>query len=372
MELEIAYLYDAVYPWVKGGAEKRIYELSQRMARRGHTVHCYGMKWWQGENDVLRDGVRLHGICQPMPLYAGGKRSMKEAAYFAGKVLSAGVDCETVDCQNFPYLSCFSAKLLTTLKRRDLFITWHEVWGDYWYEYLGKKGFLGDYIEKAASRLSDENIAVSERTRRDLERLGAKAVQVVPNGIDWQKIERIRPSEKQSDIICAGRLVRHKNIDLLILALEIVKSEIPDVRALIIGDGPETSVLKSMVRKSGLENNVEFCGFLEDYDDALALMKSSRVFASPSTREGFGMAALEANACGLPVATVNHRMNAVMDLVTEQTGSVCEPTAIDLAKGLCRALEKGNDMRGRCVEMARRYDWDEICDRAERVYEEGK
>ena len=118
LELEIAYLYDAVYPWVKGGAEKRIYELSQRMAARGHTVHCYGMKWWQGENEILRDGVHLHGICQPMPLYSGGRRSMKEAAYFAGKVLSARVDCDIVDCQNFPYLSCFSAKLITTLKRR--------------------------------------------------------------------------------------------------------------------------------------------------------------------------------------------------------------------------------------------------------------
>jgi SHS2 domain-containing protein len=40
-----------------------------------------------------------------MPLYSGGRRSMKEAAYFAGKVLSIRTDCEIVDCQNFPYLS---------------------------------------------------------------------------------------------------------------------------------------------------------------------------------------------------------------------------------------------------------------------------
>jgi glycosyltransferase involved in cell wall biosynthesis len=372
LKLEIAYLYDAVYPWVKGGAEKRIYELSQRMVRRGHTVHCYGMKWWQGENEILMDGVHLHGICQPMPLYLGGRRSIKEAAYFAGKVLSAGVECDIIDCQNFPYLSCFSAKFISSSKRQELFITWLEVWGDYWYEYLGMKGILGQSIERVAALLTEKNIAISERTCRDLVGLGVKAVQIVPSGIDWQKIERIIPSEKLSDIICAGRQVRHKNVDLFIEALEMVKSEIPDVRALIIGDGPENSALQSLVRKTGLENNVEFCGFLENYSDALALMKSSRVFASPSTREGFGMAALEANACGLPVVTVKHRMNAVMDLVTEQTGLVCEPTAKALAEGLCRVLEKGDGMRGQCIGMARKYDWDEICERAERVYESGK
>jgi glycosyltransferase involved in cell wall biosynthesis len=369
--MEIAYIYDAVYPWVKGGAEKRIYELSQRMARRGHTVHCYGMKWWPGEREIQRDGVHLHGICEPMPLYSGGRRSMKEAAYFAGKVLSIRTDCEIVDCQNFPYLSCFSARLLASLKSQDLFITWHEVWGEYWREYLGKSGILGEYIELAAARLTESNIAVSERTRRDLESLGVKGVQMVPNGIDWQRIERIRPSEKQSDIICAGRLVKHKNVDILIQALGVVKSEVPDVKALIVGDGPEMPRLESLVRESGLEENVEFCGFLEDYDDVLALMKSSCIFASPSAREGFGMASLEANTCGLPVVTVRHRMNAVMDLITEQTGIVCEPTPQALAKGLCRALQESDAMRGRCVEMAREYDWEEICDGAERVYARG-
>ena len=37
--MKIAYVYDAVYPWVKGGAEKRIYEISKRSVERGHEVH---------------------------------------------------------------------------------------------------------------------------------------------------------------------------------------------------------------------------------------------------------------------------------------------------------------------------------------------
>ena len=47
----------------------------------------------------------------------------------------------------------------------------------------------------------------------------------------------------------------------------------------------------------------------------IGYMKSSKVFVLPSTREGFGMVVIEANACGIPVVTVNHPMNAAVDLV---------------------------------------------------------
>ncbi len=369
--MKIGYVYDAIYPWVKGGAEKRIYELSRRLAGRGHEVHCYGMKWWPEDETILREGVLLHGICQPMPLYAEGRRSMKQAAYFAAKVLSIDADCDVVDCQNFPYLSCFSAKLRYGLEGSEIFITWHEVWGDYWYEYLGRKGIFGRFIEKAAARLTNRNIAVSERTRKDLERLGAKGIRVVQNGIDWPRIEKIRASEKQSDLVYVGRLVEHKNVDLLLRAIGIVKRSVPDVRAVVIGDGPEMENLKALVSELELNKNVEFTGFLENYDDALALLKSSKAFASPSSREGFGMAALEANACGLPIVTVNHRMNAVSDLVTKETGIVCEPSGEALAEAIKQTLKEGEGMRRQCMDLARRYDWEEICDRAETVYAGG-
>jgi len=367
--LKIAYIYDAVYPWVKGGAEKRIYELSTRLAKRDHEVHCYGMKWWPDDRDIIMNGVHQHGICPAMPLYKNGKRSIMQATSFAGKILAAGIDCDVVDCQNFPYFSCFSAKLLCSLRRHELFITWHEVWGDYWYKYLGRKGFLGQTVESAAARLTDRNIAVSERTKRDLKGLGADAAWIVPNGIDANKIERIAASPNESDIIFVGRLVEHKNVDLLIEAIEIIKRDVPDISAKIIGDGPEAASLKRLSRQKGLEKNVEFYGFIEDYDDALALMKSSRVFASPSIREGFGMAALEANACGLPVVTVDHKMNAVSDLITKETGLICAPTCGALAEAIMKTLEKREKMRERCRILAGRYDWEKICDVAERAYE---
>ena len=367
--MKIAYVYDAVYPWVKGGAEKRIYEISRRLAARGHEVHCYGMKWWQGQDDIEAEGVHLHGICPPRPLYSNGKRSISQAAYFAGRLLSIRTNVDVLDCQNFPYLSCFSAKLISRLQGPQLFITWLEVWGEYWREYLGEKGRAGQAVEWAAARLTDRNIAISKRTQRDLLSLAGREAQIVPPGIDCKMISEIAPAVQQSDLIYVGRLIEHKNIDLLIRSLKHVQSQVPDVKVLIVGDGPEMNNLRSLAKELDLSQSIRFLGFIEDYNYALSLMKSSRIFVSPSTREGFGMAALEANACGIPVVTVNHDMNAVMDLIGKDTGLICQPNEVELSQAILSLLRQsisGN----RCIEAARQYDWDAICNRAERVYEQ--
>jgi len=368
--MKIAYVYDAVYPWVKGGAEKRIYEISRRLAARGHEVHCYGMKWWQGRDDIEMDGVHLHGICPARPLYCNGKRSITQAAYFAGRLLAIRTNADVLDCQNFPYLSCFSAKLISRLQGPKLFITWLEVWGEYWREYLGGKGRAGQAVEWAAARLTDRNIAISKRTQRDLLSLGGGVAELVPPGIDCKMISEIAPSGQLSDLVYVGRLIEHKNIDQFIRAVKHVKSEIPDVKVLIVGDGPEIDNLKLLAREMDLDQNISFLGFVEDYNYALALMKSSRIFVSPSTREGFGMAALEANACGIPVVTVNHDMNAVMDLISKDTGLICQPEEEDLSRAILTLLLGQSINKERCINAAKEYDWDAVCNRAERVYEQ--
>jgi glycosyltransferase involved in cell wall biosynthesis len=367
--MRIAYIYDAVYPWVKGGAEKRVYELSRRLAAKGHEVHCYGIKWWTGESTIIQEGVHLHGICLPMDLYSGNRRSISEAVWFASKLLpSLSQVFDVVDCQEFPYIPCFSAKFSTKLRGGELFITWHEVWGDYWRNYLGHLGIVGIWVEKATTMVANNNIAVSEMTKRDLEALGVKNVRVVSNGIDFNRIDQMKPSERESDITYVGRLVEHKNLDILIRALALVKKDRHDIRAIIIGDGPEKEKLQIQSKHLDLEKNVLFTGFMENYDDALALMKSSKVFVSPSIREGFGMAALEAKACGLPLVTVNHKMNAVRDLINDNTGLICELNDDDLARTISSLLDKQKFLRTRCMESAKNYDWEKICGLAEDIY----
>lgn len=358
--MKIAYVYDAIYPFVKGGVEWRIHEISRRLADRGHEIHWFGINWWNGKKTCIQNGVFLEGVCRSEELYLKGKRSTKEAMHFASKLLFAfNGHFDIIDCQAFPYFPCFSMKVHSLTQDVPLVITWHELWDNYWYAYLGRKGFFGQIVEKLVTRLTCWNVAVSERTKDQLARFRAiESVKLIPNGIDFQRIRSASASIHESDVIFVGRLTKEKNVNVLIEAIRLLKEQIPDIACVIVGDGPERNSLQTLVHSYNIDDNVEFTGFLENHDDVVSYQKSSKVFVLPSTREGFSIAALEANACGLPVVTVNHRMNAACDLACNGNGFVSELSGKAIGEKVLMALDKRRSLREKCIKYAEAFDWD--------------
>lgn len=374
--MRIAYVSDTVYPYELGGMQKRVWELARRLVQRGHEVTLFGMKYWGGEDVIYNEGVRLWGVCPSQALYVNGHRSIKQAVYFAGKVLRPLLKekFDVIDCQEFPYFPCFSAKLCSVVKRTPLVITWFEVWDRYWSEYLGRKGVFGRGIERVTSYLSGSMIAVSQKVKDDLVSIGVSPdkVKVVPDGIDFTGIQRTDGREsKKYDILYSGRLIEHKNVDVLIRATDIVKRTTPDIKCGITGDGPAREYLEGLKKQLNLERNVEFFGFLERDEDVISKMKSSKVFALPSTREGAGLVTLEANACGLPVITVDHVANGAKEVVIEGlNGFLCELSEKELASKILMALDKSEAMKTACIEFSKGYDWGRIADLTESTYKE--
>jgi glycosyltransferase involved in cell wall biosynthesis len=370
--MKIAFVYDVIYPYVKGGVEKRVWELATRLSRRGHNVHLFGMKFWDGEDILIREDVFLHGVCPTQKLYFGGRRTIWQPLYFSIHLISPLLKerFDIIDCQQFPYFSCFSAKFFSKLKKIPLVITWHEVWGDYWYEYLGWKGFVGKTTERLVARLTSENVAVSKTTAKNLNNLGLyHEIKIIPNGIDLTSLRSISPSSESWDIIFVGRLIKEKHADLLIHALELLLHEFPDICVLIIGEGPEYLKIKHLIDDKKMNDSIHMCGFYRNHDNLIAQLKSSKVFVLPSTREGFGISALEALACGIPVVTVDHPANAIRDLITENNGFLCSLSAQDLADKISLALQHHIVMRDACIMSAESLDWDRITSDIETFYQ---
>jgi glycosyltransferase involved in cell wall biosynthesis len=181
----------------------------------------------------------------------------------------------------------------------------------------------------------------------------------------------VTPSSIATDLLYVGRLVDHKNIDLLLDALTQLKLHGASPKTVIAGDGPERLRLETVAQTRGLDN-VLFLGPVETDRSIYAIMKSAHVFVLPSMREGFGLAALEAAAAGLPIVTVDSRHNAALELVVGRTiGLVSPPTSIEFAAVLRRMIEDQalyTQLRDNALAVAREFDLPRVAFLAEGEY----
>lgn len=314
----IAFVTDAIYPFNKGGKERRLHEVVKRLKTDEREIHIYTMQWWEGERNLVKDDIYFHGICKRRAVYTGGKRSIAQALIYSlacFKLLFARFDI--LDADQIPVFPLFTMRLVCWIRRKKMFTTWYEVWGkDYWTTYLGWLGYVGWLLEYLSFKLPDVIISISEHTTNDLLRQGVKKdVKTVPLGVDLASILNSPTSTYESDIVYVGRLLGHKNVDMVVRATAKLRATKPDISCLIIGEGPERHKLEKLSKELGIQNNVTFMDFIEDSTELYGLMKASKIFVFPSSREGFGLIALEASACGLPLLTLDHPNNAATHLV---------------------------------------------------------
>ena len=369
----IAIVSDAIFPYNIGEKEKRIYELSTRLARKGHKVTIYTMKWWKGKSmRVMHEGVAHEAISPLYPLYDGERRSIKEAILFGlhcFKLLNKKFD--VIDIDHMPHLVLFPLKIVCLLKGREMIVTWNEVWGKaYWVTYMGKLGYIAYLVERTSVLLPNRFIAVSEHTATLLRKKlsVSQPIEVIPNGINIQSLKKIKPSAQPTELIYTGRLLKHKNVDRLVTAIATLKKKYPNITCAIVGNGPEERNLKELAKKLKVEKNIRFFDFIPEYNDLYSMIKSAKVSVLPSSREGFGIAAIESHALGVPVVTYAYLNNATKDLIREgENGYLFDDAEHPLDKVLGIALEKKLDRKA-IIQSAKDYDWDHIAGKVERNY----
>ncbi|MFD1633381.1 glycosyltransferase family 4 protein [Haloplanus ruber] len=373
--MDIGYVSNVVYPFVKGGAEKRIHEIGTRLAADGHDVTVYGRHFWDGPPETTHEGLTLRAVAPGTELYTDDRRSITEALDFSARLVAPfgerlrAADHDLLVVSVFPYFPVFSAKLAGAVGDTPVVTTWHEVWRSYWDEYLGPLAFGGKIVERAAARVPQHPVAVSGVTADRLAQIGPdrESITVIPNGIDVGRIERATlPADADGyDVLFAGRLIADKNVSLLLEAFDAVAEE-HDATLGIVGDGPERDRLRRQAEGLTNAGRVDMLGFLDEYEHVLGHMAAARVFASPSTREGFGITFAEAMAADCTVVAADHPDSAA-DEVIGDAGFVVEPTVERLRETLDAVLGGRAPPRDP-VERARQYDWDNVASAAAERY----
>jgi glycosyltransferase involved in cell wall biosynthesis len=170
-------------------------------------------------------------------------------------------------------------------------------------------------------RASDVVVAVGEGVRRfAIRHLGVspKRVVAIPNSVDLNRVAAaplvpresldLRPDHRVA--LFVGRLHRQKGVDLLLRAFAQAVEEVPQLRLVIAGTGPEELPLRALASSLGVSGLVRWLGWR---DDVYGLMKSADFLVLPSRWEGFPHVVLEAMAANLPV--VSTPVGALLDIV---------------------------------------------------------
>jgi glycosyltransferase involved in cell wall biosynthesis len=202
-------------------------------------------------------------------------------------------------------------------------------------------------------------IAVSDEVKAQLLKAGVRKdkVHLIRNGIDLRPFEEATPSlrvgsnsSKGLTVGWIGRLSREKGADIFLRAVAIVVAERPDARFVVVGDGPDLSMLNALTQKLDIEENVSFVGRRGDMPGVYA---SLDVMVSSSRQEGLPMAILEGMASSLPLVAT-----AVGDVPTlvlnGRTGITVPSEDVELlAAGIVRLLQD-SEIRERYGNAARK------------------
>jgi glycosyltransferase involved in cell wall biosynthesis len=217
------------------------------------------------------------------------------------------------------------------------------------------------WSRKNAVRRADRIIAVSKWTRQRLVRhlkVDPEWVSILPNTIDetvfipqersTHLMARYGISTGDKVILTVGRMAAHegyKGYDRVIQALPAVNQALNGrVRYVLVGQGDDQPRVKALAREQGVENQVVFAGFVSDSQLA-SHYRLADVFAMPSTGEGFGIAFLEAMACGVPVLA-GDKDGSVDALANGELGRLVDPKDVqEIALGLIDLLQQ----KGRTV-----------------------
>lgn len=347
-----------------GGAETHLHETFGRLARRGHevVVLCSGF-------EGAPERTELDG----MEIVRTGRRytfSLHARKTFDRELRHRDFDVIVEDLNKVPLFT-------PRWKAAPVVPLVHHLFGRTAFSEASLPVALATVLlERPIPRVfrGMPGVAVSESTRDDLVRRGLRRedIEVIPNGID---LDHFTPGDAadtaEPSLLFMGRLKRYKGVDIVLRAVRTLKDRGIDVRFNVAGRGDDLDRLTRLVGELEITDRVDFLGFVEE-ERKLDLLRSSWIHVLTSPKEGWGIANLEAAACG--TLTVASDAPGLRESVVDGTTGRLVPhgNVEALADALAELVgdEKTRTTMGRnAVEFAKGYSWDASADRWEALLE---
>ena len=358
--MRICLVYDCLFPYTVGGAERWYRNLGERLAADGHEVSYLTLRQWKRGEGADVAGVDVIAVGPRMGLYSeGGRRRILPPLVFGLGVLwhllRRGSRYDVVHTASFPYFSLLAAAAVRRLRGYRLVVDWHEVWSrEYWDEYLGAiGGRIGNAVQQLCLRVPQRAFCFSRLHARRLRAAPVNGELTVLEG-EYAGPPGRNPAQAEPLVVFAGRHIAEKRVPALVPALALARERIPDLRGEIYGDGPEHAEVLRLRSEHHLDGALDVPGFVEAQrvEDALS---RALCLVLPSRREGYGMVVVEAAAVGTPSVVVAGPDNAAADLVSEgENGYVAASAApADLAAAIERVHADGHALRERTAAWFR-------------------
>jgi glycosyltransferase involved in cell wall biosynthesis len=353
------------FPPEVGGLESHVFTLCRELVRRGHRVTMLTSRSRPGlPRRHIIDGIAVRRVWMPARTPIGW---IAHAAATTPLHYRLARDADVFHAQDFATVP--PAWPARWRYRRPLVLTLHtshflaRARRPLWKPILRRILKSVDYTLGASRELFDTAQALYPHPR----------AQVLLNAVDTEAFRHTAPTlppTRRRRVIVPRRLFPKNGVEYFLRALPRIAAAV-DVEAIVVGDGPERARLDQLAAELGVTERLQFLG-AKPHVEMAGLFSSAEVAVIPSLVEASSVAALEAMACGIPVAA--SRVGGLPEIVDESVGTLFEAGNPDsLAEALVRMLNdrdglarKGAAARRRVVE---RFSLSRLVDRHLEIYE---
>ncbi|MEZ5116855.1 MAG: glycosyltransferase family 4 protein [Candidatus Nanopelagicales bacterium] len=339
-----------------GGSEVYVESVARGLADAGHDVTVFCAAHANAPAEEVRDGVRYRRAGSKLGVYHRGRTLLRRG--------DLGQPDVVVDVQNgIPFLAPWATDA-------PVVVLVHHVHREQWpVVYDPVRARVGWWLE---SRLApwvfraSRYVAVSAATRDELVGVGvpAAAIAVVHNGSEDVPDVGV-PRADHPRILVLGRLVPHKRVEHVLRAAAVLRHRVPDLRVAVVGDGWWADELAAEARRLGVDDLVQFTGFVDE-DRKHAELARAWVLALPSLKEGWGLVVMEAARHGVPSVAYRDAGGVAEAIVDGETGILVDGDEDAYAAALGRLLTDHalrERMGARAAERAREFSWQTTADR---------